>query len=189
LLVTSAFHPLQHPQHCLEATRNIGALFRVLPFNIEVQVHPCITCEKLPHLLMTGPFAAWIHFSGDHAPGLYEVETKQYASPERWLTCFNNYPGGLQMVLLSARESAPVARLFAASGVRVAIGFVNKVTAFAAERLVEVVVPAALQGRDLQSAILDAFDKVCRYLSTRPDAHGGDRETWPRAFKVDLKSS
>jgi len=189
LLVTSAFHP-REPYHCLGAAKEIGALLRDLPFHVDVQSHPYITCEQLPDLLEDGPFTAWLHLShGGRKAGLFEAQTGRFALPERWLTCFNNYQGSLQLVLISACESATIAKQFAASGARVAIGFEGKVMPVAAKLLTKIVVPAALQAGDRQSAILDAFRKACGDLSSRTNEERGYIDARPKAFKLLPKSS
>ncbi|HYL99130.1 MAG TPA: hypothetical protein VEZ90_09265, partial [Blastocatellia bacterium] len=190
LLVTSAFHPSKEPHHCIGAAKEIGALLRNLPFHLEVQVHPSITCELFPDLLEAGPFTAWLHIShGDRKEGLYEDETRQYAGPDRWLRCFNTYRGSLQLVILSACESASIAELFAQSGTCVAIGFENTVLVTAARLLTEIVIPAAFYREDTSAAILDAFREACGRLDIRTTESSAYSDALPKAFRIDTKTS
>ena len=190
LLVTSAFHPTDPSEAklCLSATKEIGALLRDLPFHIDVEVHPWITCELLPNLLDGGRFTAWLHIShGDRAKGLYEARTGEFASPDRWLTCFKIYKESLQLVLISACESAEIAKLFAAAGVRVAIGFEKKILPEATRIMTKKVIQEALQTGDRRYAIIAAFQDACQNLSSHTylDDEGNKRnyiDAEPKAF-------
>ncbi len=194
LLVSSAFHHKEGEGYCLAAAREIGALLHGMRFHIDIEVCPCITIDRLPRVLEAGPFTAWLHLShGKNVEGLYEAGAGGYASPDRWLRCFNAYRGSLQLVVLSACESAGLARLFAASGVRVAIGFESEVLTEATRILTEKVIPAALQPGDRQGAIIAAFQEACRSLSSRTYLHGGAQRSYidarPRAFAARVKQS
>jgi hypothetical protein len=194
LLVTSAFHHKDGEGYCIAAAQEIGALLRYLPFNIDIEVHPYINCGSLPGVLKDKQFTAWLHLGhGKSGQGLCEAGNEEYASPKRWLACFKAYQRNLQLVLLSVCESADIARLFAAAGVRVAIGFENEVLTGATKILTEKVIPAALQTGDRQEAIIVAFQEACRSLSSRTDLHNGEEKSYidarPRAFGVRIKPS
>jgi len=138
--------PNEESGHSAAAAREVGAMLRGLPFHLDLLVHPCVTCESLPDLLESGRFTAWIHLShGDVTGGLYEPQLKEYASPQRWLTCFTAYKSSLKLVIFSSCESAHVARLFAEAGVGVAVGFRSKVLVRATGILAQRVVPTAMR--------------------------------------------
>lgn len=174
LLITSAFHPGEERDQSIAAAREVGEMLRALPFHLDIEVHPCITCESLPDLLESGEFAAWIHLShGEDSKGLYEPQSEEYASPERWLACFTSYRNSLRLALFSSCESAVVARLFAESGVGVAIGFKKEVLVEATRLLVSTVVRAAMQLGGDEESILAAFRDACERLAARTIALDG----------------
>jgi hypothetical protein len=194
LLVTSAFNQAQEKDHCTEAAKEIGESLRNLPFQVEIEVYPYITCETFPDVLAGKQFTAWLHIGhGNRKEGLYEGRANQFASPDRWLTCFNAYPGSLQLVILSACYSAQMARSLAEAGVCVAIGFEKQVLTVAARKLTERVLPAVFQAGDKQRASLDAFRQVFGELDSRTCLQGTQQKRYsdarPRAFAINLKSS
>lgn len=217
LLVTSSFHvkerltrnddpqrPDRERAFCVHAANEIGDMLHGLPFHIAIEVHHCITCEQLPDLLKDKSFTAWLHLGhGQREGGLLEApagpwEIEQYASPERWRDCFNVYEERLPLVIFSACESSGIARMFAGSVSRIAIGFENEVLTRATRRFSAEVMPAALRAGDRQAAILQAFRAACAMLSSKSRSGGGEEEhrqkerfsdAEPRAFMSSLESS
>ena len=189
LLITSAFHPKEEPHHSITAAWEVGAIINNLPFNLDIEVHPCITCESLPDLIESKQFTAWIHLShGEEQKGLYEPQLEEYASPERWLACFTAYKSSLRLALFSSCESASVARLFAKAGVDIAVGFKDVVLIEATRILVKKVVPIAMQDGSNQEAILKAFRDACDSLKARTFSDGSNDMSYidarPIAFRV-----
>lgn len=194
LLVTSAFHQALEKYHCIEAAKEIGEALRHLPFHVDVEVHPYITCEAFPDLLKRKQFTAWLHIShGNRKGDLFESRSKQSSSADRWLISFNAYLGGLQLVILSACYSARMARLLVESGVSVAIGFEGPVLPVAARKLTEKVLPTVFRAGDKQGATLDAFRENYGDLDSRTYLQGDKLKRYsdarPRAFALKLKSS
>jgi hypothetical protein len=189
LLITSAHHPTDEPEHSIAAANEVGAMLRALPFHLDVEVYPSVICESLPKLLESRQFAAWIHIS--HAKekrGLYEAKSEGYALPERWLTCFAAYKSTLQLALFSSCESAEVARLFAAAGVGVAVGFRNEVLVEATRILAERVVQATMQAGSDQDNILLAFRYACERLAARTTGDESYIDALPVAFSSIRKA-
>jgi hypothetical protein len=178
--------------HCIAAANEIGRVLRGLSFHVVVEVHQGITCETLPPLIAKS-FTAWLHVGhGDSEQGLYEEQTRQFASPERWRDCFIDYEGSLQLVVFSVCESTAIAKLFAEAGVGIAIGFENEVLTKATREHSAEVIPAAMQIGDRTNAILDCFRQAVdalRSRSYREDRH--DRyysDARPKAFIAKSKS-
>lgn len=187
LLITAAFHPKEERAQSIAAAREVGAILRELPFNIDIEVHPSITCESLPDLLESRHFAAWIHLShGEEQSGLYEANLGQYASPERWLLCFASYRKSLKLALFSSCESAPVAKLFAEAGTSVAVGFRHSVLVEATRILAKIIVRVAVQSQSDQDAILDAFRDACASLAARTTP---DEESYIAARPIAFRST
>ncbi|OLE51235.1 MAG: hypothetical protein AUG51_23670 [Acidobacteria bacterium 13_1_20CM_3_53_8] len=190
LLITSAFHPNEEPEHSIAAAHEVGAMLRGLPFHLDVVVHPCITCESLPNLLESGEFTAWIHLShGEKEEGLYEPQLKEYASPQRWLTCFTAYKSSLKLAVFSSCESACVARLFAEAGVSVAVGFESVVLVQATRLLAQKVIRAAMLDGSGQESILEAFRDACDSLAARTYAEGGNDVSYNAARPIAFRST
>jgi hypothetical protein len=189
LLITSAFHPGEESSHSAAAAREVGAMLRGLPFDLDVVMHPCVTCESLPDLLESGRFTAWIHLSHGHrAGGLYEPQLKEFASPRRWLTCFTVYKSSLKLAIFSSCESARVARLFAGAGVGVAVGFRREVLVQATRIVAQKVVRAAVREGSDQDSILEAFRDACESLAARTYAEGGNDVSYNAARPVAFHS-
>ena len=189
LLITSAFHPREEPHHSITAAQEVGAIINNLPFNLDIEVHPCITCESLPELIESKQFTAWVHLShGVNQKGLYEPQLDEYASSERWLACFTAYKSSLRLALFSSCESASVARLFAAAGVDIAVGFKKEVLVEATRVLVQRVVPVAMQDGSNQEAIIKAFREAYDSLTARTFSDRGHDmryiDAYPVAFRL-----
>lgn len=145
-------------RHCLAASAEIGAVRRRLPFHIGVEVHHCMTAERLPEILGRRPFTAWLHLGhGERGSGLKDELTNQFISPAMLTGCFEGYHGCLQLVVFSACESTDFARAFARLGAPVAVGFENKVLTEATRQLSAALMPSAFGGGDTQAAVLEVF--------------------------------
>lgn len=186
LLVTSALGP--EPQNdCAAAAEEVGACLRQLPFDIEVEVHPNITCEILPDLIGAKEFTAWLHIShGKRGFGLKEALSRTYASADRWQRCFDACRGRLELAMLSACESAQIAEELAKRGIGVAIGFENDVYVKAARIVSERVIPSAFEIVDCRRAILNAFAAAYQDLQSRSYPENGETRYYidcsPKAF-------
>jgi hypothetical protein len=172
LLITSAFGP-HELDDCVAAANEIGACLRRLPFDVEVDVWPCISCEQLPDLLSAKDFSVWYHIThGKTEFGLREVlspefisaNQSKYVSAERWRHCVDACRGKLELVFLSACQSAEIAHELAKRGIGVAVGFKNDVYVGAARRVAERLIPAAFERRDRRRVILDAFETAYQDL-------------------------
>jgi len=179
VLVTSAFHPNAERSHNLNAAHEVGDVLQHLPFHVEVDIHPCITCEALPDMLRNASFAAWIHLShGKQQRGLYEASLRRYASKERWLASFRAYQKNLSLVLFSSCQSASVAELFARSGVGVAIGFESNVLSVAPRILTEPVVRATILSGGAPDSIMRAYVSACNQLAAKTIEEEGSDESY-----------
>lgn len=186
-------------RHCLAASTEIGAVKRNLPFHIGVEVHHCITSERLPQILNRRPFTAWLHLGhGERGSGLKDELTNQFISPAMLTGCFRGYHGSLRLIVFSACESADIARAFAELGAPVAVGFENKVLNEAARQVSAALMPAAFQGDDTQAAILEAFRAAAvelRQPGFVVEGEGGRKEEvhysdgGARAFAARLNSA
>jgi len=169
ILITAAF---DEPFHILKAAEEVGAILGDATFDLDVQAHPRISCDSLPDVLESKQFRVWIHLAhGDH-DGLYDPRLKLYIPPERWLNCFRVHRGSLSLVMLSSCQSTRAARLFAAGGFGVAIGFRDKVLVDATPILAKRVVAAAMQDGGTQDAIIAAFHDACISLAARTRPEG-----------------
>lgn len=187
LLVTSALPP-EPTNECAAGAEEVGACLRRLTFDVDVEVHPCISCEILPDIIESKEFVAWLHIShGKRGFGLKEALSPGFASADRWKHCFDAYQGSLRLVMLSACESAEIAEELAKRGIGVAIGFENDVYVKAARIVSEKVIPAAFERGNYQRNILDGFELACLELSSRSflDDEGRTRyyiDCSPKAF-------
>lgn len=178
--------------HCLAASREIGGFLRHLPFHVAVEVRQRVTCEQMPGFLEGDPFTAWLYLGhGDRELGLREEKAWQYASPQRWLACFEDYKPPLRLVIFSACESTGIARLFVESEVaEVAMGFGKEVMARATRKLSERIMPVALHRQSSRAAVLDAFQGAVIIL--RRSSTGQQEESTsyysdadPKAFALE----
>lgn len=188
--------------HCLAAAVEIGGVRSNLPFQVAVEVHHSIVCERLPDILKDRSFrdrsfTAWLHIGHGERGGLREEGGNQLSSIERWTGCFHGYEGSFQLVMFSACESSDLARALAELGAPVAIGFENEVLTDAARRLSATVVRAALQTGDRQSAILEVFRDAAvelrrpSYVELNAEGLYEDKrysDAGPKAFAVKLRS-
>jgi hypothetical protein len=184
LLITSAFDEEAEPDHSKAAAEEIGAIRRDVTSLQDVEVYPYMTRQAFPKLLESKQYTAWIHLSHGAEGELYNPQKKSYVSPESWLDCFIAYRGSMSLVIFSSCNSARAARLFAAAGVGVAIGFKNKVLPVATKILAQKIVPTAMHSGGSQEAILIAFRDACRSLAARITDDGekyGDAQ--PVAFR------
>jgi hypothetical protein len=181
-------------EHCLAASREIGGFLRHLPFHVAVEVRHRVSCEQMPGFLEGEPFTAWLYLGhGDKELGLREEGTRQYASPQRWLACFEGYEAPLSLVIFAACESAGLARMFVESGVsEVAVGFEYEVLTDATRELSKRVMPAALRSESSLEAVLDAFQEAVLILRRISYAEGGKvmyySDAEPKAFAARPES-
>jgi hypothetical protein len=153
-------------EHCIEASLEIGRCLRHLPFHVAVEVRQRVTCEQMPGFLEGDPFTAWLYLGhGDEELGLREAQAGRYASPQRWLACFEGYEAQLHLVIFSACESTGLAQLFVESGVaEVSIGFGREALTDATRVLSAMVMPVALQNESSRDAVLKAFKEAVLIL-------------------------
>jgi hypothetical protein len=143
---------------CLAAAYDSWELTKDLSDGM-VKIYPAISCVKLAGILeVMDHLLAWIHIGhGIEGEGLFEAEREVYQPADTWVGCFAAYQSSLALAVFSACESATVAKRFAESGARVAIGFTNKVHKDICIELTKRVVKAALETNGARDAILKAF--------------------------------
>jgi hypothetical protein len=112
--------------------------------------------ESLRHL------TAWVHIGhGESAEGLRESgEAEVFKTPEQWLECFlidEEENRSLALVCFACCQSAEAARLFAASGAHVAIGFSNDIELNLCRAMAKEVAAAAIGANGDRGKILRAF--------------------------------
>ncbi|HKR60575.1 MAG TPA: hypothetical protein VJS64_12720, partial [Pyrinomonadaceae bacterium] len=160
LLITSAFHPVDHEPNCLEAVKDVGTILRSAPPHSECYIHPYFRADDLANLLKRMPeLIAWVHMGHGGESGLLDIYGNSIKL-ENWFVRLQHSGASLPLMFLSVCESAPVAHKFARAGVGVAIGFENKVLPEMCRTLVAPVVSAALLSGGSRRAILQAYNQV-----------------------------
>jgi CHAT domain-containing protein len=173
-------------EYCISAAKEIGAVLRKLSFNVAVEVHHCLRSEQVSHLLKDRQFTAWLFLGHrNRLRGVRKEYEGHYAAPENWLYSFELYgTRNLQLVIFSSYASAAIARRLAASGARVAVGFQNETLAQASRELSAMVMPAALEPGDRQSAVISALTEAQDFLQRIYSAEKNNRDTGPTVFAV-----
>lgn len=162
---------------CLLAAYDCWELTKDLSDGL-VKIYPAISCVKLADILdEMDHLLAWIHIGhGLEAEGLVEADRGVYQPADNWVGCFTAYQSSLALAVFSACESAVVAKRFAESGARVAIGFTKTVHQDICIELTKRVVKAALKTNGARDAILEAFKKGRNVLNS------DDEEAKPVAY-------
>jgi len=160
------------------AANDVWELVRELDDTSKVKVYPAVKCVKLADMMEElHHILAWIHIGhGDDNEGLQQADDELFKSAEHWLNSFASYRSSLALALFSSCRSASVAKLFAASGAGVSIGFENEVHQNVCAHLTKRVVRKALHTNGSRDAILEAFEAGRKILEIE------DRNALPIAF-------
>lgn len=163
VLITHSFAPNDDVEQCSEAARDAYEITQRLAGNCRIVVHPAINCEILPDIVEPlRHLTAWVHIGhGESAEGLRESgEAEVFRRPEQWLECFlPDEEGGRSLALayFACCQSVGAARLFAAAGAGVAVGFASDVELSLCRAVAKEVVPAAVGANGDRRQILKAF--------------------------------
>jgi len=163
VLITHSFTPDDDVEQCSEAARDAYEITQRLPSHCRIVVYPAINCEVLPDLVEPlRDLTAWVHIGhGESALGLRESgQATVFKTPQQWLECFlidEEFNRSLALVCFACCQSAEVARLFAASGVHVAVGFTTDIEVTLCRAVSKEVVVAAAAGHGDRNKILAAF--------------------------------
>jgi hypothetical protein len=163
VLITHSFAPDDDVEQCSEAACDAYEIMHRLPGNCRIVVHPAVNCEILPDIVEPlRHLTAWVHIGhGESVEGLRESgEAEVFKRPEQWLECFlADEEGGRSLALacFACCQSAGAARLFAAAGAGVAIGFASDVELNLCRAVAKEVVPAAVGAHGDRGQILKAF--------------------------------
>jgi hypothetical protein len=175
LLVTHSYQP-GDKLGCLMAATDTWELIKDLADDIAT-IHPAIDCAKLTNILEErNHLLAWIHIGHGEDDGLIRAGDGLPHPADDWLSCFGAYESSLALAVFSSCNSAAVAKRFAQSGARVAIGFTNRVHKKVCIEITKRVVTAALKTNGARDEILKAFTFGRKRLKS------DDREAVPVAF-------
>lgn len=163
VLITHSFVPDDDIEQCSEAARDAYEIMQQLPSNCRIVVHPAINCEILPDVVEPlRHLTAWVHIGhGESAEGLRESgEAEVFKRPEQWLECFLAPEGegrSLALACFACCQSSGAARLFAAAGAQVAVGFASDVELNLCRAVSKEMVAAAVGAKGDRGKILRAF--------------------------------
>jgi hypothetical protein len=165
-LITSAFDPNLfdsyelNPQAC-QAFFNLFGDYQENTF-----VHPLVNTNNLSELLEEMPqdLLIWSHFGHGNEIGLQDA-SGFFRLVDNWLDSFRGKRKSLSLAFLFSCQSAKVAEQLAKSGVRITIGFENKLNMEACIELAKVVIPVtiSLNGENHEE-IIRAFNQRCNAL-------------------------
>lgn len=165
-LITSAFHPNDFDSYDLNPHTS-RILFDLLgDYQENTFVQPIVNTKNLSAILEEMPqdLLIWLHFGHGNKTGLQDA-SKFFPSIDDWLECFRGKRKSLSLAFFFSCESANIAEEFAKAGVKITIGFEEKLTMEACVELAKVVIPITLNltGENPEE-IAKAFDQRCRSL-------------------------
>jgi hypothetical protein len=159
LLVTHSFSPSTE-EDCVAAARDTWEVTKELRGAAEIIIYPGVQVIQLADVMdnLQDVFA-WVHIGHGREDGLRQSGDELYKSARDWLAAFTSFgrESTLSLAVFSSCKSAPVAKLFAAAGTGVAIGFRANPAQDKCIPLTKRVVRAALIWGGSKDKILEAF--------------------------------
>ena len=158
-LISSAFDPnnlgVYKKLLTSQASRSLFELFNGTEKNKFVL--PIVTTDNLSEYLEEMPqnLLVWVHFGHGKTTGLQSSDGFFYLTDE-WLKSFRDKGKSLRLAFFFSCESKNVAEKFAASGVKIAVGFEEKVEMEDCMKLAKIIVPLALS-EETEEQIIEAF--------------------------------
>lgn len=167
-LVTSAFDPNDFDSYDLNPHAS-KILFDIFDgYRESTFVHPIINTNNLSTLLGRMPQAllVWTHFGHGNETGLQD-SARFFRSAEAWLDSFRGKRKSLSLAFFFSCRSARIAEQFARSGVKITVGFENRVSMEAVFDLAKVIIPITLELKgENQEEILTTFKQRCSALGS-----------------------